>query len=134
MEARLLARRYRDSIDCLNARDWAALGRFVDIAVEHNGRPLGLSGYRRMLEQDVVEIPDLKYAVEVMVAEPPRLAARLDFDCTPQGRFLGLDVGGRRIRFAEHAFYGFAGGRIARVWSVIDKAAIEAQLGPVAGA
>lgn len=133
MDARLLARRYRDYIACLNARDWDALGRFVDAAVEHNGRALGLAGYRRMLEQDVAAIPDLQYAVELLVAEPPRRAARLDFHCTPRGRFLGLDAGGRRIRFAEHAFYEFAGERIARVWSVIDKASIEAQLEPGAG-
>ena len=56
------------------------------------------------------------------------MAARLLFDCTPVGGFLGLPVNGRRVSFAENVFYGFADGRIEEVWSVIDRAAIEAQL------
>jgi predicted ester cyclase len=56
------------------------------------------------------------------------LAARLAFDCTPKGEFLGLPVNGRRVAFTENVFYEFRDGKIAQVWSVIDKAAIEAQL------
>ena len=56
------------------------------------------------------------------------MAARLAFDCTPRGLFLGLAVDGRRVSFAENVFYEFRDGKIAQVWSVIDKAAIEAQL------
>ena len=48
-----LARLYRAYIDCLNLKDWARLGDFVDEAAVHNGRPLGLTGYRAMLEQGV---------------------------------------------------------------------------------
>ena len=53
---------------------------------------------------------------------------RLDFDCRPAGAFMGLAVNGRRVRFAENVFYRFDGGKILEVWSVIDKAAIEAQI------
>ena len=66
--------------------------------------------------------------IRLLIAEPPRLASRLAFDCTPKGRFLGLDVGGKRVSFTENVFYEFREGKIAEVWSVIDKAAIEAQL------
>jgi predicted ester cyclase len=124
-----LADRYRAYIACLNRRDLAGLGAYVDDAVEHNGRPFGLAGYRAMLERDFREIPDLRFSIALLVAEPPQVAARLAFDCTPVGRFLGLPVDGRRVAFAENVFYAYAGTRIRRVWSVIDKAAIEAQLG-----
>ena len=56
------------------------------------------------------------------------IASRLAFDCSPKGKFLGLDVNGKRVSFTENVFYEFRGAKIARVWSVIDKAAIEAQL------
>ena len=56
------------------------------------------------------------------------VAARLRFDCTPAGAFLGLPVNGRRVSFAENVFYRFLRGKIVEVWSVIDKTAIEAQL------
>jgi predicted ester cyclase len=119
---------YRNYLDCLNRRDWASLGQFVDDDVQHNGRRLGVSGYREMLERDVSEIPDLHFAIELLIVESPVVASRLHFDCTPSHDFLGLPVDGRRIAFAENVFYTFRGEKIAQVWSVIDKAAIEAQL------
>lgn len=119
---------YRDYIACLNRQDWPALGQFVHEDAVHNARPLGLSGYRAMLEQDFREIPDLRFNIELLISEPPRIAARLKFDCTPVGTFLGLAVNGRRVSFCENVFYEFDDGKIRQVWSIVDKAAIEAQL------
>jgi predicted ester cyclase len=123
-----LADIYRDYIACLNRQDWPGLERFVRDDVQHNGRPLGLSGYRAMLERDFRQIPDLSFDIQLLVCEPPHVASRLRFDCTPSGTFLGLEVNGRRVSFAENAFYRFDEEKIAQVWSVIDKSAIEAQL------
>ncbi|MCP3371314.1 ester cyclase [Bradyrhizobium cajani] len=123
-----LADHYRNYIACLNRQDWPALGQFVHDDVVHNARPLGLSGYRAMLERDFREIPDLHFNIALLICDPPRIASRLAFDCTPSGYFLGLDVNGRRVSFCENVFYDFHDGKIRRVWSVIDKAAIEAQL------
>lgn len=119
---------YLEYIACLNQQDWAALGRFVDDEVSHNGRPFGLRGYREMLEEDFRQIPDLHFSVALLVAGPPHVASRLAFVCTPRATFLGLPVNGRRVAFAENVFYEFRGRKIWRVWSVIDRAAIEAQL------
>ena len=119
---------YRDYIGCLNRQHWPDLKKFVQDDVRHNGRPFGLAGYRAMLERDFDEIPDLRFNIEMLVSEPPFVASRLRFDCTPKGLFLGLPVNGKRVVFAENVFYKFRGGKIAEVWSVIDKAAIEAQL------
>ncbi|MCR6477265.1 ester cyclase [Variovorax sp. ZS18.2.2] len=119
---------YRSYIACLNARDWPGLGRFVHTEARYNGRRIGLSGYREMLEKDCDEIPDLHFDIRLLIAEPPHIASRLQFDCSPKGVFLGLPVNGRRISFSENVFYEFLDERIANVWSVIDKAAIEAQL------
>ncbi|HEY8916070.1 MAG TPA: ester cyclase [Chitinophaga sp.] len=41
---------------------------------------------------------------------------------------MGLPVNGRNIVFTENVFYRFQDRKIKEVWSVIDKAAIEAQL------
>jgi predicted ester cyclase len=119
---------YRDYIACLNRQDWENLHRFVDDNARNNGRPFGLAGYRAMLERDFAEIPDLGFVIELMVCEPPHVASRLRFDCRPKGLFLGLPVNGKRVAFAENVFYLFRGGKIAEVWSIVDKAAIGAQL------
>lgn len=128
-----LAGFYRDYIDCLNRRDWPALGGFVADEVRHNGNELGLAGYRVMLEQNVRDIPDLRFAIVLLVCDAERIASRLWFDCTPTGSFLGLAIDGRRVGFAENVFYEIRNGKIAEVWSVLDKVALEAQLGPNAG-
>ena len=119
---------YRGYIACLNKQDWAKLEKFVDEDACHNGRQVGISGYREMLERDFHEIPDLYFDVQLLISDPPYIAARLGFDCTPKGKFLGLNVNGKRVSFAENVFYKFRGEKIAQVWSLIDKAAIEAQL------
>jgi len=123
-----LADVYRRYIACLNRQDWTMLEQFVDDDVHYNGRRIGLSGYRRMLENDFCEIPDLHFDIQLLMSDPPFIASRLVFDCTPRGRFLGLDVDGRRVSFAENVFYELRGDKIVQVWSVIDKAVIEAQL------
>jgi len=123
-----LASVYRGYIDCLNARDWFRLGDFVGEDVEYNGEAVGLAGYRAMLERDYREIRDLRFNIELLVSQPPFVAARLNFDCTPTGRFLGIDIDGRRVSFTENVFYEFDRETICKVWSVIDKAAIERQL------
>ncbi|MBB4017427.1 putative ester cyclase [Chelatococcus caeni] len=119
---------YRSYIDCLNRQDWVNLGQFVDDNVHYNERWVGLAGYREMLEGDFRAIPDLYFNIELLLSDPPRIASRLHFDCTPTGSLFGLPVNGKRIQFDENVFYEFADGRIARVWSIIDKAAIADQI------
>ena len=123
-----LADVYRGYIACLNRQDWPRLGQFVDDDAHYNGRPIGLSGYREMLERDFFEIPDLRFDIQLLVSDPPHIASRLRFDCAPKGMFLGLPVNGKRVSFAENVFYEFRREKIVSVWSVIDKAAVEAQL------
>ena len=94
----------------------------------YNGKWIGISGYRDMLVRDYEEIPDLHFNIRLLVCDPPHIASRLNFNCTPKGSFLGLPVNGKRVSFAENVVYTLQGGRIRQVWSVIDKAAIEAQL------
>ncbi|MHC2438870.1 ester cyclase [Bradyrhizobium sp. USDA 4451] len=128
-----LAEIYRSYIACLNRQDWPRLGQFVGDDVCHNGRRIGLSGYRAMLEQDFSDIPDLRFNVALLIADVSHVASRLAFDCSPKATFLGLNVNGRRVAFAENVFYQFRDGKIVEVWSVIDKAAIEAQLARACG-
>lgn len=119
---------YRAYIDCLNRQDWQNLGGFVGDDVHYNGTRIGLSGYREMLEGDFRAIPDLFFDIDLLISDPPRIASRLRFDCTPAGMLFGLPVNGRKVQFTENVFYTFADRRIVQVWSLIDKAVIEAQL------
>jgi predicted ester cyclase len=102
---------YRGYIACLNRQNWAKLKQFVHDDVHYNGQWIGLPGYREMLERDFQEIPDLCFNIQLLMSDPPYIASRLGFDCTPKGKF-----------------HEFREEKIVQVWSVIDKAAIEAQI------
>ena len=128
MEKPDIADIYRAYIACLNKQDWPQLGQFVHEDASHNGKRFGLAGYRGMLEKDFDEIPDLHFNIQLLMVDPPFIASRLAFTCAPKGTFLGLPVNGRTVSFGENVFYQFREGKIVEVWSVIDKAAIEAQL------
>jgi predicted ester cyclase len=119
---------YCGYIACLNQQDWPKLEEFVHDEVYYNGQRIGLLGYREMLEKDFNEIPDLYFDIQLLISDPPYIASRLKFDCSPKGKFLGLQVDGKRVSFSENVFYEFRGQKIWQVWSVIDKPAIEAQL------
>lgn len=81
-----------------------------------------------MLEGNFSDIPDLHFDVELLICEPSYVASRLVFECSPKETFLGLNIDGQKVSFCENVFYAFQDGRIKDVWSVIDKAAIEAQI------
>ncbi|WP_053139089.1 ester cyclase [Pseudomonas sp. MIACH] len=119
---------YLGYIDCLNQQAWNRLGDFVHPDVSYNAKVVGLEGYRAMLERDFREIPDLQFHIHLLIADPPTVASRLNFNVTPKGEFFGLAINGRQVAFSENVFYTFVDGKIAQVWSVIDKAAIEQQL------
>lgn len=127
MNADFLKAQYAAYLACLNRQAWNDLGQFVHADVRHNGRPLGLTGYQAMLEDDFRALPDLHFEVDLLVVEAPRVAARLRFNVTPADQFLGVPVAGKRIVFTENVFYEFVDGKIREVWSVVDKAAVEAQ-------
>jgi predicted ester cyclase len=119
---------YRGYIACLNKQDWPRLEQFVDNEVYYNAQRVGIRKYREMLERDFSDIPDVYFKIQLLICEPPYIASRLVFDCTPKGKFLGLQVNGKKVSFTENVFYEFRRRKIAQAWSVIDKTAIEAQL------
>jgi predicted ester cyclase len=124
-----LEARYRAYLDVLNERRLDDLEHFVRDELTYNGEPLTRKQYQDLIAADIAAIPDLVYDAHLVVASGDQVACRLVFDCTPRQEFLGFTPDGRRLVFAEHVFYRFRDGRIAAVSSLIDRAAIAAQLG-----
>jgi len=120
---------YRDYGACLNRRDWAALGRFVAADAEHDGRPLGLDGCRAMLAQDPEALPDPRFAIELRRTDPHGSPAGAASTARRTGRFRDCrSTAGGSCLPRTSSTSSRAAARIAQVWSVIDKAAIERQL------
>jgi predicted ester cyclase len=123
-----LETRYRAYLDVLNERRLDDLVRYVHDELSYNGKTMTRRQYQDLLAADITAIPDLIFDAHIIVACGDQVACRLFFDCTPEHEFLGFSPNGERLCFAEHVFYHFRDGRIAAVWSLIDRSAIEAQL------
>lgn len=119
---------YRAYLDALNGRRFDELDRYVHDELVYNDRPISRAQYTDMIVDDVRRIPDLVFAVDMLVCDDDVVACRLWFDCTPEHEFAGIAPTGRRVAFAEHVFYRFRDGRIAQVWSLIDTDAVRDQM------
>jgi predicted ester cyclase len=124
-----LEEHYRAYIAALNERRFDDLADFVHDELTYNDAPMTRRQYQDLIAGDVAAIPDLFYDIRTLVAAGDEVGCRLLFDCTPVREFLGFVPDGRRLAFTEHVFYRFRDGRIAQVWSLIDRDAIRRQLG-----
>jgi len=121
--------RYLAYLDALNDRRFSDLDEFVLDELTYNGDVLTRQEYADMIASDIRAVPDLRFDARILLADENAVACRLWFDCTPTSTFFGMAPTGRRISFGEHVFYRYRAGRIAHVWSLIDRDAVATQLG-----
>jgi steroid delta-isomerase-like uncharacterized protein len=102
-------------------------------AIEHdpNGLPVpsGPAGVTTVVTMLRTAFPDCHQTIEDLVAEGDRVAARLSFQGTHQGTFLGAAPTGKRISITMMHLYRFAGGKVAEVWANRDDVGVMRQLG-----
>lgn len=119
---------YRHYIRCLNDHLTGDLSEFVHEELIYNGRPMTRLDYQNLIAADIAAIPNLHFDVRLLLVDGDQIACRIHFECTPQSEFLGLKPNGRSISFTEHVFYRLHDGKIAEVWSLLDRPAIKQQL------
>lgn len=103
---------------------------FVDHEVPP-GMPNGREAPKEMLSQLRVAFPDLRVAVQDMVAEGDRVAVRALMTGTHQGEYMGIPATGRTVEVAVFDMLEFRGARISQHWGVTDAMAMMQQLGVV---
>ncbi|MEC8011073.1 MAG: ester cyclase [Pseudomonadota bacterium] len=128
MDKEALVQLYKRYIHCLNKQDWTLLPALLSENVTYNDEVVGVHGYIQMLQRDFKAIPDLNFNIDKIIADPPYIAARLLFKCSPVGVLFGFAVNGREVVFSENVIYEIDNGRIVKVDSVIDKQAIAVQI------
>lgn len=119
---------YSSYLDCLNTGRLEALSEFVNSKLLYNQQQITLPDYHNMLLQNKKDIPDLFFDLRLLVTSGDKIAARLSFNCTPVGSFLGIPVNGRKVEFTEHVFYQLKNNKIATIWSLIDTDIIKSQV------
>lgn len=124
---------YHAYIATINAGGPAMTSRlagFCHSVVTHNGRPLSLPRYQRLMEDAQGAIPDITFHVADLIADEERqmVAARLRFTGTPVKTWQGVEPKGDPVDFSEQVFYWFQEGKIRSVVSVVDMQAYREQM------
>jgi predicted ester cyclase len=75
--------------------------------------------------------PDFHFTLEDMIVDGNKVALRIPFTGTHQGRFLGLDPTGKKINVTEILILRLEGDKIAEMWEDYDEYGMRIQLGLV---
>ncbi|KAI0173582.1 SnoaL-domain-containing protein [Hypoxylon sp. FL1284] len=111
---------YRGYVDMVNGRRTGA--EYGDHVNEPDSARNNKALARRVVEDTLAAIPDLHVRIHTLVADAPsqRVAVWLEFAGTPVRDYAGLVADGRPVEFVEHATYQYRGGKIQRIWGVMD--------------
>jgi predicted ester cyclase len=81
-----LEQMYRAYLDTLNERRLCDLGQYLHDQVVYNGKTITWQQYAQMIADDVHNIPDLHFVIDLCVFSDDTAACRLWFECTPRAR------------------------------------------------
>jgi len=132
--ARAVAERFAETLSAHDIDGFAAL--FSDSYVNHQlsaaaPPPQGVSDKHASVaffRARLAGMPDLKVAIEAMVAEGDHVAASFVYTGTHGGTWFGVAPTGRALRFTSCDIFRVDGGRIAEHWGMGDIAGVMAQL------
>jgi len=127
--------------EALSSGDWELISKTIDEVVEPEAlirTPLPIEATGAELLKEVFArlhraFPDLRIAVEDLIAEGDKVVARDTVTGTHQGEYMGLPASGKSITYNEIFICRFAGGRIAETWGVVDVLSQLRQLGAIPG-
>ena len=122
--------------ELLNAGDVDGFGDLLaDDFIEHEEIP-GLApskdGVKTFFRMQIAAFPDLRLAVEDVVADGAKVVARVRYTGTQQGEFQGMPATGKAVDVQLIDIFAFADdGRVHEHWGVIDLLTMMQQLGVV---
>lgn len=75
--------------------------------------------------------PDLKVSVVDMIAENDKVVARLLFEGTQKGFFMGIPPTGKKVGWEAMRIWRLANGKIVETWAIRDRLDVREQLGVI---
>jgi predicted ester cyclase len=122
-----LVRRFYEEV--INSRALDAIDGMVATTFVHNGEARGPSGQRQAIQEILAAFPDVRVAIDDVVAEGDRVVARQTWRGTHQGTFMGIAPTGRSATWTGTATLRLADGQIAQAWVNEDDLGLLRQLG-----
>ncbi|HET7170510.1 MAG TPA: ester cyclase [Gaiellales bacterium] len=131
-----LVRRFYEEVWALGNVGFAS-EVFAEDYVRHDLRPTqaapGAAGQARIAEQFRQAFPDLRWRVDLMLAEGDLVAARWTASGTNDGSWGGQAPTGRRVEFSAVNIFRFGEhGKVVEIWNHRDDLGLTDQLGGAA--
>jgi steroid delta-isomerase-like uncharacterized protein len=106
---------------------------FAPDCVRHDLRPTqalpGPEGQKRIAAEFRAAFPDLRFEVEIVLAEDDFVAARWTASGTHSGAWAGIEPTGRSMSFSGVNIFRFENGLVAEIWNHRDDLGLMQQLG-----
>ena len=124
---------YRRIIDAISRGDADGLDELIapDV-VDHNPIPdqaPGRDGFKQWMVAARTAFPDIRGTVEEVIAEGDRVAARMTWQGTHRGEFMGVGPTGNRVSFSAFHLVRFSQDRAVEWWGTADLLGALQQLG-----
>ena len=100
----------------------AGISLIVFAALIKRGRQLLFTAF-------LAAFPDLKYTIEVTIAEGDYVAQRVTGTATMKGAFQGMPPSAKRATWTEMHIVRFANGKVVEHWANVDQIGMLTQLG-----
>lgn len=88
----------------------------------------GHQGFSEYVDMIHAALDDYQCIIEELVAEPPRVFAKMTFKGRHAGLFLGHEPTGEELSWAGAALFTFVDGKIIDLWVLGDLKGLEKQL------
>jgi steroid delta-isomerase-like uncharacterized protein len=95
------------------------------------GDQAGVENWRLVVEGLKAAFPDRAFTVHGVIGERDRVAVRLTWNATHQGRYAGVDPTGRAVEVNGMTVFRIEDGKIAEQWIEQDVLALHRQIGAV---
>jgi steroid delta-isomerase-like uncharacterized protein len=106
---------------------------FADDYVRHDLRPAdpapGPEGMKRLTADFRAAFPDLRFQVDIVIAEDEHVAARWTASGTHTGRWGEVEPTGRRATFSGVNIFRFENGKVVEIWNHRDDLGLREQVG-----
>jgi len=102
---------------------------FVDDWVDHSQGVRGIEALKQGIFELRTAFPDISIAVEDVVVEGDKVAARFTMRGTHSGEYLGIKPTGRTVEVNSFEISRTRDGKYAETWGVLDLFSLLTQLG-----
>ena len=121
--------------ELINGQDYDLIDELIaPDFVEHEEIPgidSGIEGFRQAFQMFHTAFPDLRVAIQDILADGDKVVARERWTATHQGDFMGLPATGKQVDFNVIDIIRLAEGKLVEHWAVTDMLALLTQLGAI---